>query len=326
MLTSKYIKKYFYFTFILAILIYFYLCNFNIHRIPLNFYSFHNKPLMKAEIEGVKYSLLVDTGSSNDLGIHEKKINKIFKKQFLDTKSLMDLKGDVYSVKRFLVPSASIGNLSIKKVTIQEETSSFFENAGLLWTDSLNPVSHNKKYECIDGSIGRSIFFDWVSFFNFRDQVIFLTTNINEMKKNCNINQFISVPLIINKYGINITLETDFGMKRFILDTGANLSVLQESQITKENAKEIFPGRWQCITNQLKTESHDFGNWPFWLYEFCPEAEFDGILGVDFFKKHLIIFDFQNQTAYICDKPFKDIASYSFRIREFISKLINHAI
>lgn len=43
----------------------------------------------------------------------------------------------------------------------------------------------------------------------------------------------------------------------------------------------------------------EFGPWPLWLYEICPEFASDGILGIDFFSTHLVLIDFEHSMVYL---------------------------
>jgi|GEM_PF-4928963 hypothetical protein len=59
----------------------------------------------------------------------------------------------------------------------------------------------------------------------------------------------------------------------------------------------------------------------FWLYEFCDEAQFDGVLGIDFFKSHIVVFDFENNVLYVRPES-RTLKSYILKWIEWVYRLI----
>ena len=81
------------------------------------------------------------------------------------------------------------------------------------------------------------------------------------------------------------------GVKKFLLDTGATLSVYRESDSQSSDS----------IRFRMNIEGYDFGGWDFLPYPITSDlaSELDGVLGIDFFKTHVICFDFQEKYLYI---------------------------
>lgn len=267
--------------------------------IPINFSHFPDRPLLNAQIEEKKVSLLIDTGAATELGLQTSILNRIINKQFIEEIELNDAKGDTYLVRTFLIPSVTIGNVTDEKISIQEEDPDFFINAGFLWSDFQAEELIKKKIKFIQGKIGRDFFTKWTCLFDCPHSKLLLAKSAKPLIDLYSSEKFIKIPFILNKFGIIVSLNTELGIKTFILDTGANASLFRESQVDKQLAQEIRPGRWEYTTKTLKWNDHELGESSFWLYEFCPEITFDGVLGIDFFKTHLVLIDFDHHLLYI---------------------------
>ena len=82
-----------------------------------------------------------------------------------------------------------------------------------------------------------------------------------------------------------VNIQTNEGMKRFLLDTGAERSAIKKSPSDPK---------------QIKLSLENLGSWNFYTLNF-PEGilPIDGILGIDFLKKHAVYLDFLDRTIYI---------------------------
>jgi hypothetical protein len=96
---------------------------------------------------------------------------------------------------------------------------------------------------------------------------------------------FIPVPMKIGKCGPEIQLETEMGVKRLLVDTGAGRSVLR--------------GKGKDKDLRFWTDEHDLGALKVCFFELTDRFEVDGILGMDFFLKHRVCIDFPGSMVYI---------------------------
>jgi hypothetical protein len=109
---------------------------------------------------------------------------------------------------------------------------------------------------------------------------------------------YVDVPFEIKEMGIVFDIDTNVGTKKFMLDTGANVSCMRESLVQKKYAKEFEPGKWMFLS-KIEIGGVHLGNYPLFLYDFTPLFEVDGILSVHFFERNGIYLDFQNKRALI---------------------------
>jgi len=101
------------------------------------------------------------------------------------------------------------------------------------------------------------------------------------------------------KSGLIFALDTDLGPKRFLLDTGANHSILHKSSEPKEHAQESRPGCWHSFDRNISYNGRQLDQLDFALAEIAEVFDVDGALGTDFLKRHVICLDIEHRIAYI---------------------------
>ncbi len=266
-------------------------------KIPIHFFPFGNRATMQVEVEGKQYSLLIDLGSSHPLDLHEKFIQKIKDKKLIGVSNYKNIRGDVFTSRKFQIPAVKILNWTIKNLVVCEESVDFI-NAAEIWPSIgiWNRVKDELQLVMIQGRIGLPVFKESDCFFDFPNSVIFLGNNLGSC---CSLEGSIQIPFELEECGVILSVDTDLGMKKFLLDTGFTHSVLRESLVEKKGAKKTKRGDIFYVNKDLIIGGHSLGGWQFWLLEFSDIFKCDGIFGIDFFKKHAIYLDFHNKVAYI---------------------------
>lgn len=239
---------------------------------------------------------MIDTGSSHVLDIHKRVLERVQGKEFIKISRYSDLQGTSYPVLQFRVPEVSLHqNLRLNGVIAHEENIDFLTKG----TNGGRPRSFfgkiKKRLELflIDGRIGWPSFEQMVCLFDFHKAVLYLAKD-QETLKNKELfipEHFIQAPLELSRCGPVLSIETQEGTKKFLLDTGASLSIYREP-----NSQPLDMARFM-----LNIKGHDFGYWDFFPYPITSDHihELDGVLGIDFFKSHVICIDFLGGYIYI---------------------------
>lgn len=260
-------------------------------RIAVSFIPFSYKPLIKLGIQGKNYRIMLDTGSSHPLDLHTRALEKIQDKEFMQIVPYYDLHGTKYPVSQFRIPEITLDcNLRLNQITAYEENIDFLTKG----TNAGRPRSFFGKMKnqlglfLIDGRLGWPSFEEIVSLFDFPHNSLFLAKNIQALEKEkiFSPEDFIQIPLELSRCGPVLSLQTNLGIKKFLLDTGSSHSVYRESDLQLGH-KISF--------------SMIIGDWDFWPYPITSDLseEIDGVLGIDFFKSHVICLDFQKKHIYI---------------------------
>ncbi len=270
-------------------------------RIPVHFLTADHIPVIDLTIDGQRCSLLLDSGTYN-LGLRQEVLERVQHKEPAGSVESFDIHGHRYLSPRFTLQSSiHIGHLKLTGVPIQEESLEFVLKGSRLWpSDTINPKT-KKTLEHLSGKVGGAILLPFNCLFDFPHSAFYLAKNreeLKKLKKGC-LDGFIEVPLDLQKNGILISIETDLGMKKFLLDTGADTSVLKRSLIDPSQAEEFAPGKWSYTSHKFMIGNQDFGDWDFVLFEFPEHLTVDGILGIDFFRQYAVALDFENKTVFI---------------------------
>jgi hypothetical protein len=265
-------------------------------KIPVSFFPFINKPLINIEIEKEKYTLMLDTGSSHNLDLHKRVLAKIQNKTPIEVPRYYDVKGNGYLVQAFRSPPIKLHHhLELSGAVACEENIDFLTKG----TNVQNKKSLLGKFKerlClfyIDGRVGWSLFDNLTCLFDLRNSSLFVAQNIGTLSEEgiFDPSDFIKMPLELSRCGPVLSIQTNIGTRKFLLDTGASHSLYRESAIPLQDA----------IVLSIAVDEQDLGFWSFLSYPIASELsnEFDGVLGIDFSKTHKICLDFQEKTAYI---------------------------
>jgi hypothetical protein len=261
-------------------------------RIPIEFVG--DNALIEIEIEEKKYPIKLDLGAACQFAFFSEVLESISEKQFIKFLTTTDIRGNQYKIGSYSIPCIKAKNLECQNALIQEELKDFVTKGARLWRlDNKNNVSLP-----FVGRMGRDCFKSNNLFLDFPNSMMFVTSNLDQLKMDhwfiCDL---FETSFEMGCWGIILSIETDMGIKRFILDTGTNISILRESQLNISEAKEVAPGRQAWTTKKFVIGKHDFG--PFDLSLFDMTAPVDGLLGLDFLRKYAIYLDFEHNKAFI---------------------------
>lgn len=266
-------------------------------RLPVNFSHSLLEPIVNIEIEGTKYSVFIDLGSVGyEFHLEDRILKKIKNKKALGVGEFSDLRGNLYSCPEFCIPEIKLGEAAIFNSTVTERNHRFLHNAHV-WPISNTQRLIDEETSRIDGKIGLPVFQNYNCLFDFPNSVIILQKDIEDLEKIYPPNKFVRTPFSIEKYGIVLSIETDAGIHRVVLDTGATVSVIKKSIITPVNTKEVEEEYYS--TNKLIIEGCDYGAWELAQFDISEKWDVDGCLGADFFVEHAVYLDFHNKMAYI---------------------------
>jgi hypothetical protein len=245
---------------------------------------------------------LIDTGSSLSF-IRKDVLNKISEKNYLSDSEYIGVNGNHYITPNFKIPELKIGNF-FTEVVLKEEDKNF-------WTDGCAIGPHlfiltwkiQLMYQVFrEALIGIDLFQKFACIFDFPHSSIFVASDMSRLIESDYFqkDEFNVLPLEMGKAGVILTLETNLGSKRFLLDSAATTSVIRLSTEEKNTFYETCHRGDTFISDRLAANECDFGSWEFKVIDIASEMnDIDGILGIDFFKRNIIGFDFDNQITYI---------------------------
>jgi hypothetical protein len=258
-------------------------------EIPIRHLLFLGKPHIQVEIENKKYTLLIDSGANIDMSLFEEVLDRFQNKKYLGDSEFWGVNGKDYQSKDFLIPEATIEKrIILDHILVRTESEDLLKNGR-----HLSPITwETRVYDWLDrhlcdGGIGLNVLQKAVWFFDLKRLILCTALDVSAFTGNArySLDGFVKVPMKMGERGAEILLETELGPKKFWIDTGANRSVLRGQR----NEKAI----------RFWTGEQDLGVLGVYFFDLTDRLEVDGILGIDFFKKHLVCIDFPNEMIYI---------------------------
>jgi hypothetical protein len=275
---------------------------FPITQIPIRFVSYSKLPIVEVEIEGIKYDFELDTGASGEIILRKDILEEIQNKEFQGIVRNFDIKGALYESSEFLLPHLKLGNAEFELVRAREENLDLITDGCIVWNFSDTYLENQKiRLKNIAGRIGWGILKRHQWYFDFSHSLLWIVEDLNELKNKVSYfsqMDYVNTPFEVGKAGITFSVETDIGIKKLVLDTGANIPCLRKTLVETKYAKEFRPGLWM-YSSKVEIGKLHFGVYPFFLYEFTSKLDVDGIMSVQFFEKNGIYLDFKNHRALI---------------------------
>ena len=114
------------------------------------------------------------------------------------------------------------------------------------------------------------------------------------------LDHFVETELLLDRGLVEIAADTDKGLMRLVLDTGATWNVLNE-ELQSDQALDVAvwdPANVVEFTH-LAIASTELGSVSFHRMPIQMPIHIEGILGVEFFQRHAVFLDFLHSKAYI---------------------------
>jgi hypothetical protein len=256
-------------------------------KIPL-YISENGSPYIKANVQGSKHFLEIDTGACSYFSINKEILEKIKAKKEETTTHSLDVKGNLYTSPLYSIEKIQIHDMAITHAPTKEEDP-FFHNEGSV-------IKRTKKYtNKTVGRIGAPLLRladYWLM--DIPNKYLYAIKDLEKIKTTpgFSFEGFTEVSLEPIKPHIVINIETDFGVKKFAIDTGASRTFLRTTPDQKNH---------DLITsNHFVIGGHEYGPTQIYLFDISPRVDqFDGVVGRDFLKKHAIYLDFKSEKAFI---------------------------
>ncbi len=263
-------------------------------RIPVRFSSTQT-PYTEIEIEKEKYYLIVDLGLDAELGIKTTTLEKI-NKTLIGQAYWSDVKNTEYESLKYQIPKVKMGKFQINNAKAHD---GYTDESVHIWGKERTadvPISGSIGIKLL--GMSRHLLLD------FHHSVFFLLRSRESLKylrkEGYLLENLIEVPFEGVNHRIIFLADTSVGQKRFLLDTGASHSFIKPTFMTEEERTALRDHILTITLPELVIGGLNFGEIDLFAYDFSDKfAEFDGVLGMDFCRKHVIYLDFNEKKALI---------------------------
>ncbi len=252
-----------------------------------------DSPIIKCEIEGYDHFFGLDLGSLDNY-IDESVLTSL-ERTIVDQKKWKDVFGNRYESNEYIIPRIKISGFVWKKPRLIQDVKEFHKNT-IISEKNSNPQRTTV------GAFGRT-------FLNRRNLLIdcankkLVCTNSKMILKTLgyNLSSWIVVPIELTKKGIIVRINTDFGIKKLILDSGANIIAIHDDMKDSIDWKKDEYGFLTCPTNLFEVSGYKFSRQNLYKLEFSDTflTHADGLLGMSFLEDYEFYIDYENELLYI---------------------------
>lgn len=242
-------------------------------RIPVAF-SKHNDPIIDVSVEGNVYPAYLDLGSSFPFAFREEILQNIGKFEY-GTASWYDFRGKKYEAPTYTIPEIKINNLKFDHVFTKLDKDDFHIGVTL---DGLpqQPL----------GVIGLPILEKYNLFLDFAHSAIFASSDHLLLQQAGLLSQnLLTIPFPLHPDGILLSVETDMGTYRLMLDTGSTFTAIRSPHSPS--------------TKHFSIMGYDFGQRVIKTLDVSSQFDFDGFLGMDFLCEYPLFIDYLNKRIFI---------------------------
>jgi hypothetical protein len=255
-------------------------------------------PMLKVMIEENVYFLQFDLGSKFPLSLRKDVLETINIKKNSGIAKWRDIKGNFYEEPSYSIPYVKIENLVLRDMIVRQESEAFRNNA-ILWEDKNNQQNVRKHVGCV----GRPILEKTNLLLDLKNAKIIACNHKRQLRKmGFLLNDTVKVSFEEGTKGIIVNFDTDVGILRLGLDTGSTITLVRANRLQDEKCAKDERGFYFFTTQRFSIGNKNFGTKHLFLYDITSDLkEIDGMLGMDFLKKHVIYIDYKDKCIYIED-------------------------
>jgi hypothetical protein len=242
------------------------------------------------QLEGRTYSVELDLGFQGDVTLDRELLDHVLVKTFLRSAFIHGIQGKKYQTDLFQLPEISIGSTTFTKPVIQTNSHEFTN-------DSVFTKRENSSTQEV-GRIGWQLFQSANILIDVANGGIALCDSVETLKmQGYATEKFSKTELFTDRGLLEFEAITSEGILRCTLDTGASVNV-----VNQETQKPIQIAIWEADNNvsssSFMIEDQDFGPIIFHQIPIKIPIPIKAILGMEFFRTHVIFIDFSKNLAY----------------------------
>lgn len=253
----------------------------------------NNIPFINVSIGSVETRMMIDSGGALLISIPESTVVKSKSVDLLPGKNrFRDIAGKEYQVQKLLARNVIVGSTRLEPVEGQIHVQ---------WGGAPEGPDAPLTIARQLGALGIGAFGDRKILLDYQKRII----SIYEAGESLEFgpNHWIELPMEYGKIGPNITLKLGESQVKFILDTGAQVNLVNGAKFKKD--AQCSPNSGNAASCDEKRVGMLQGTEGVLLGELSAErvdlsgAPFDGILGAPFFQKYRVVFDISGKRLYI---------------------------
>lgn len=258
-------------------------------------------PYLPITIGQQKISILLDLGLEGGFALSKDILDTIPNKTYLATHVFSGIRGIPYEKKGYEIPTLQLGPIHFEHVPVFEEFEDF-DKMSFFAEDGTTPPPQPSK-----GSVGWKAFKQSNLLLDLGHSLVSFADSFETLCQNgFGPTHFIKTPLLLDRGFVEIQTITDNQPLRWILDTGASVNLIQAEPKEGQTQEEAIWDPTNFLVNiPFSIEGVEFDSIACHRAHLPQDCNINAILGMPFFKDHVIFIDFANNFVYIAKSPYK---------------------
>lgn len=262
--------------------------------ISIPYFSSSQIPCLDVLIDDKIFFMKLDLGLKGDLSIANEYLDQIPEKVFTHKEVRYGFRGKKYPINIYRVPKVKIGAMSFLEPDLQDESTEFRKDAVIL-------SSTEDATRVISGKLGWELFYHSNLLLDIKNAKLAFCDSLASLKSHgYRTEDFIQIPLHLERGLIECVADTPNGPLRCVFDTGCTMNVLNKEVEEGKSIEQAVLDHENVIEYAFfRLKESNLGPISFQCIPIKIPIKVDAILGVEFFEKHLVFIDFSGKQIYI---------------------------
>jgi hypothetical protein len=257
------------------------------YPIQISKYTNAKLPCIEIRINETTVSATLDLGFRGQFSFLPSFLEQIQNKEYVGSEKRHGIQGGEYEENLYEIPSIEIGPVKFSSPIAYEHSEKFNLDA-IIKNDDEGSSLHEP------GRVGWKLFGNTNLLLDLGNEKIAFCDSIETLKKEgYPAETFAKSPLLLERGLVEFKAEVDGCSLRCVLDTGATCNVINTDE---ENCK--FDEESKTNFASFKIGRTEFGPISFYRFPIKIPIHIPAILGMEFFKTHLVFLDFFDNCVY----------------------------
>lgn len=271
------------------------------------FFTTTETPFIKATCHTFTENFLIDTGGAFCCRLYEPLVDQLPQKTIYETSTFRDVTGELKSCTEFLMHDIKFLKLNFINFAVIPNPLEFRESHYLACNPTIGTKNQkNLSQDPVRSLIGHQLLNVMNFMLDFKKNTLILYQPELVPSLRFPFKGLAHIEQIPFEYeenrGLYCWIETNFGKKRFLIDTGASLTFLSPHEIFIQASQNTDPDCLNSLVfDHFKLGSKDFAPQEAHIVNQLNFENMDGILGMDFFDNKILFFDMTNRILYLKD-------------------------
>jgi hypothetical protein len=261
--------------------------------VPIVAYSPGQLPCLQIQVENQTYLATLDLGYRGTCSMKKELVNEIKNKSFIRTRTAYGVLGKEYQKKVYRIPEVKIQRIIFHDLPVEEQSEEFKQDS-IIIQDSGDSFSEHLN------QVGWEIFQKTNLLLDLGNSKAAFCDGIETLKKQGYVMEnFTKAPLLLDRGLVELEVLTENGPLHCSIDTGATYNLINRENSEGKDPKELMMNPENFYTfKSFQINGKDLGPISFKPFPIKIPIHIEVVLGMEFFRTHIVFIDFWNNFIY----------------------------